>query len=365
MFITGTGGDLFAKGTCMVEVRDIATGDIRVRSNKVNTNNFQTTCDLGEVRTGLGNALAIQIPSNSAINLDLDLSSLDMEAKAMQVGSALSYNMTSKVCKVIEAADGQLTLPEAPVAPFGFADPLVYVQTVGSSTFNPQAYAVNASNQVQGIEVENGTNYAVTYYISNASAVGFNITSNFTPGIYHVTAQIAVYSNANTSANSQSSRVGWLYYIIPRMQFSGKADLDGGQSSNVVTSLAGSALIYDTQNVGVCTDCTVGNLAQVYYVPDAGTTSAVTGLVVPGGVVTVAQGSTAQIPVLYLMPDGSTVQPNYGDLTYQIASGGDSFASVSKTGVVSGTAEGDTEATISLASPALTCVCNVTVTAAG
>lgn len=363
MFITGTGGDLFAKGTCLVEVRNIANGDLMVRSNKVSSNNFQTSCDLGEIRAGFGNPIAIQIPSNSAINLEIDLASLELEAKAMQVGSTLSYNQIAKKCAVIEAADGALTLTDTPVAMKGFNTPYVYVQEVGSTTFDPTAYTVSSTNQVEGLSVTNGTSYAVTYYIANASAVGYNITANFAPGIYHVTAQIGVFSNANTSNNSQSSQVGWLYYIIPRMQFSGNSNLDGGPTSNVVTSLTGTALSYDESNVGVCTDCAVSNLAYVYYVPIAGVTSAVSQLVVPGGVVTVAQGGTQQIPVLYLMPDGSTVQPNYGDLTYQIASGGDTYASVSPTGVISGTAQGDTEVTINLASPALSCVANVTVTA--
>lgn len=363
MFITGTGGELFAKGTCLVEVRNIANGDLMLRSNKVTNNNFQTSCDLGELRAGFGNPIAIQIPSNAAINLTLDLASLDLEGKAMQVGSTLTYNQVARKCAVIEASDGSLTLTDTPVAMTGFTTPYVYVQEVGATTFDPQAYTVNGSNQVQGISVSNGKSYAVTYWIANPSAVGYEISSNFAPGIYHVTAQIGVFSNANTSSNSQSSLVGWLYYVIPRMQFRGNSDLDGGQTSNVVTSLAGTALSYDQTNAGVCTDCAVSTLAQVYYVPNAGATSAVEHLVVPGGVVTVAQGSTQQIPVFYMMPDGSTVQPDYGDLTYQIASGGDAYASVSPTGVISGTAQGDTEVTISLASPALTCVANVTVTA--
>lgn len=358
-------GALFAKGTCLVEVKDPVSGDLMLRSDLVNTNNLQTTCDLDPIRSGLGNALAIQIPSNSAVTLDMDLAELEMQAKAMQVGAKLAYNQVTRKCVVIEAAENQITLPEAPSPQVGFTTPYVYVQQVGASTFNPQAYTVNSSNQVQGFEAVNGTSYAVTYYIPNPSAMGFTVSSNFAPGIYHVTAQIAVYSNANTSANSQSSLVGWLYYVIPRMQFSGKADIDGGQSSNVVTSLAGNALRYTSDSFGVCTDCATSMLAQVYYVPSDSSTSAVQALVIPGGVVTVQQGGTVQTPVLYLMPDGSTVQPNYGDLTYQIASGGSSYASVNDTGVISGTAEGDTEITVSLASPALSVVGNVTVTAAG
>ena len=62
---------LYAKGTCDVVVRDIATGDVDYQSNKVQTNQFTTTADMGAIQAGIGNTTAINIPHNSAVNLTL------------------------------------------------------------------------------------------------------------------------------------------------------------------------------------------------------------------------------------------------------------------------------------------------------
>ena len=62
---------LYAKGTCDVVVRDIVTGDVDYQSNKVQTNQFTTTADMGAIQAGIGNTTAINIPHNSAVNLTL------------------------------------------------------------------------------------------------------------------------------------------------------------------------------------------------------------------------------------------------------------------------------------------------------
>jgi uncharacterized protein YjdB len=95
--------------------------------------------------------------------------------------------------------------------------------------------------------------------------------------------------------------------------------------------------------------------------PLAGATSAVEGLAVVGGSVSVKVGNTVQIPVKYVI-NGQLVQPNYADLTF--TSSATSTASVGeKTGIVTGVAAGSADITVSLASPALTLTVPVTVTA--
>lgn len=355
---------LYAKGTCNVVVRDIATGDVVLQSNKVNTNAFTTTCDLGEIRSGLGNPIAIQIPTNSAVNLEMELANLSMAGKAMQVGAKVNYNGIANVCETVTATDATLSVTGKPVAPYGFASPICNVVESGSTNASGEVYAIDPDTGAVEFTATAGKTYAVTYWERQASAEYFNISSNFAPGIYHVCTQIPVYSTQNTGNPMQGTHVGDLYHYIPRMQFSGKADTDGGQSANAVTSLSGTALSYDdAAAAGVCTDCAVSGLAQVVYVPLAGAAANVEGLVVVGGAVAVKVNETKQIPVRYLMPDGSTVQPNYGDMTYAVAAGGDSTAEVSATGVVMGKAAGETSVTIELTDKDLTAVCQVSVTA--
>ena len=84
-------------------------------------------------------------------------------------------------------------------------------------------------------------------------------------------------------------------------------------------------------------------------------------IAVIGGQITVAVGEQLQLPVKYVMPNGTLVNPDYSDLTY--TSGADATATVSATGLVEGVAVGTTDITVALVDPALTCIVPVNVVA--
>ena len=101
-------------------------------------------------------------------------------------------------------------------------------------------------------------------------------------------------------------------------------------------------------------------------VPDNGA-EAITGLAIVGGVITLNTSTTAQVPVQYVMANGELVEPNYNDLTYDLTTP-ISGTSVSEAGVITeGSTAGDGEITVTYdgVTPNLTCVANVSVTAAG
>lgn len=351
---------LYLKGTCNVVVSDTVTGNVEYQSTKVQTNQFTTTCDLGAIRAGLGNAVVAQIPSDSAVNLTLTNADFSLKARAMQVGTAVTYNAVGPVCTSIVATGTTLSLPAGTVAaaPVGFTKKICYVGSSGT------AYTISDSGAIEGFTAESGKSYSVTYFAAGASNEQVIIGSRFAPGVKHVMAQMAVYSSESTSAQNQSTQTGWLYYIIPRMQFNGAADTEGTQSTPATTNLNGTALVYDGPAPdGACIDCANGGILAYYvYVPLAGATSAVTSIVVPGGLVTVAQGDTAQIPAKYVMEDGSIVQPNYSDITWTVDSAGAATVSVSSTGVVNGTAKGTTVVRMVVtANSEIKGECNVTV----
>ena len=111
---------LYAKGTCNVVVRNITTGDVDYQSNKMQTSQFATTCDMGAIQAGIGNATVIQIPHNSAVNLTLTAADFSMNARAMSVGSTVAYGGISPVCEVITAGATALTVTNTPAAPYGY-----------------------------------------------------------------------------------------------------------------------------------------------------------------------------------------------------------------------------------------------------
>ena len=337
---------LYAKGTCNVVVSDPATGNIDFQSNKVQTAQLTTSVSMNEIRAGLGNSIAIQLPTDSAVNLELTAADFSMPVKAMQLGSSVTYNAAAPTCETIVATSSVLVVSTPAVAPQGFSEAIAYVDDGESSNFT--AYTINNSNEVVGFTATSSNTYRVYYWIANPSAQQVTAYSVFSPAIKHVTMQIAVYSTENTSSASQGSLVGWLYCIIPRMQFSAKADTDGSQTGNATSILSGTALSYDpASDATVCTDCGLSELAYWVYVPNGSVAQSIQSLEVVGGGMSLVVGNTAQIPVRFLMEDGSLVVPDYSLMTYQSAA--QATATVSATGVVTGAAAGSTTITATLA----------------
>lgn len=336
---------LYLKGTCNVNVQDPATGDVVYQSSKIATNNFTTETDMGAIRAGLGNPIAIQLPSDSAVNLELTTADFSLQARAMQVGSQVKYNGIAPVCTTVVATGSTLTVPNAePVAGYGFGTAYAHVNFAGA-TDPGKAYEINENGQILGFAAAEGTTYQVIYYERRADVQELGISGMFSPGVYTVTAQMAVFSTEGTNAGTRGSQVGWAYYHIPRMQFSGNANTNGSQSEAATSTLSGTALSFeDAAAQGVCTDCSFPMLAYMTYVPLVmDTTNAIQGLVVVGGEMQVGEGSYATIPFKYAMLDDTLVQPKYSDFNYSTSAEG--VATV-ENGVVTGVSEGEAEITI-------------------
>lgn len=357
---------LYLKGTCNVNIADPTTGNIDLQNNKIKTNQLTATVNLEAIKAGLGNAPAIMLASDADVSLNLVAADFSMAARALQVGASVTYNAVAPACVSITASSSTLTIPSTitPVAPVGFANVICYVTYTGSTT-GSTAYTVNSSTKaIEGFTATEGTVYTVWYFAASASNSQVRIGGRFAPAIKHVTAQMAVYSTEGTSSANQGTQVGWLYYVIPRMQFAGTPDTDGSQENAATTVLSGKAIVYEDTTTASCTDCNGGALAYYIYVPFEGATANVESLAVPGGTVSVAAAGTQQIPVKYIMDDGTVVQPNYNDFTYVLATGGSTYCSVGSSGVITGIAEGDTEVTItSTLNTSLSTVCNISISA--
>ena len=359
---------LYAKGTCNVIVSDPETGDIDYQSSKVQTNQLSTSVDMGAIRAGLGNGIAIQLPSDATVDLTLTAADFNLKGRGLQVGSTPFYSAPAPVCESVTASGATLTVTQTAVAPQGFSKVLAYVTEVGGS--NPigaagVAYEINASKQGVGFAATSGKTYLVYYWVQNANAQQLTIYSAFAPAVKHVTAQIAVYSTEGSNTGNRGSQVGWLYYIIPRMQFAGNANVTGDQSNPATTELSGTALTYEgAMSEGVCVDCAIPEMAYMLYVPFDGA-DGVQGLVVVGGSVSVAKSGTALIPVKLYMADGTLAQPDYSALTFT-ATGAPSGTTVgAHTGIVTaGSTAGDFDVTVALtADTSIQTVVAVTVTA--
>ena len=355
---------LYVKGTCNVNVSDIATGEVVFASSKVMNNALTTSVDMGEIRAGLGNPIAIQLPSNAAVNLELSTADFNLQARAMQVGGMLAYNGIRPMCAAVTASGATISLPDGatPVANYGFDKVYAYVTYAGADNIGT-AYEVDTANGnlVSGFVAVNGNTYNVTWFERQANAQELGISGSFAPGIYHVSSQLAVYTTEGGNAGNRGSQCGWLYIYIPRMQFAANAETNGNQTDPANTILSGTALGYE-ETSEACTDCTFPMLAYMVYVPFVTSGNGLVGIAVVGGGVSVKVGEDVVLPVKYVMADNTLVQPNYGHLTF---SGNTAGTATVTNGVVHGVAAGTTPVTITTSDDAgLSCKATITVTSA-
>lgn len=350
---------LYVKGTCQAQATDPTTGQIVYYSNKFQTGNITTSVTMGEIRAGLGNAVAAIIPSDSALNVEFTSADFSLWAKAAQLGGSLNYNAPTPVCEVVTATGTTLTVDVTsgiPVAPLGQSEVRCYVQKVGESSkigVDGVPYAITSAGQVQGFTATSGAQYKVWYWVNKASSQVATISTLFDPKTVYFTAQVAVYANSGAaSSGNEGTRVGWLYIIVPFLKLGANGGIVGDQSNNDTTSMSGQAVAYDETKVSAaCSDCAAGTMAYYIYAPDD-ESSAIEGLAVVGGVVSATKSATTQIPVQFVMANGQLVRPaTYATGFTFTASGAPSGTTVSNAGVITaGSTTGDFDVAITYTS---------------
>lgn len=346
----------YVKGTCQAQLADPCTGTIVYTSNKFQTGNITTSVTMGEIRAGLGNAVAAILPSDSALNVEFNAADFSLYVKAAQLGAPFSYGAPEPVCEVITASGSVVTVDTthgAPVAPLGFSSPICYVQTVGTESRltaeTGAPYAIGSNGTITDLHASTGVQYKVWYFRNSVTAQKVSISSIFDPKVLHFTAQMPVFSNDACTQSTEGTRVGWLYVIVPRLKLGANGGVVGDQTTPDTTSVSGQAVAFDDAIVSAtCSDCNTATLAYYIFVPDNGAENIV-GLAVVGGLVSVPSEETKQIPVRFVMENGQLVIPaDYGDGFTYTASGAPSGTSVSTTGIVTaGGTAGDFEVAVS------------------
>lgn len=365
--------NLFLKGVAEQIFYDPATGNIVGFDNVASESAIQTSVNLQEVVGGLGNTLVGVFPDTVRLTGTYTSQAFSLETRRLITGGVLAYNATAPVCKTITATGETLSIDLAggdptPVKHYGqpASDETAwcFVKPQGAASYAGTNYQINPANgQVVNYTAESGKTYEVYYFAENASAQSLAIPDVFNPTNVTVSTKYGVYAKQNNAVTGGTLQ-GWLYVVVPVAILSGDAGISANQTTNATTD--GSWMALSPDSVGLsCADCAMsGNpLAYYVYVPCGNATAEVQALAIPGGGVTVAVGSTVQIPVKYVMPNDTLVQPTYTDMNYTSAATG--TATVTTSGVVEGVAAGSTTITVALKDNSdITAVCNVTVTSA-
>lgn len=329
---------IYVKGTAELWVHDIVSGDLLGYTNKIDTSNFSSSVNAGEIRAGLGAPVVLNIPDSSAFTGEVTAADFSLQARQLSTGGILKYNGTVMVKETIVCADGKLTVSRTPVAAYGEpSSNTTYSCYVGNDGVNygvdPSTKEVEYDGQTPLVD---GQSYCVMYYIENASAQELAIPTTFAPVVARVTVKMAAYA-ANGTSSKSSTLAGFVYIHIPRAQFiNGNVGIDGSQTTNATTSWSFSALSYDEADE-TCSVCAMDNsvLGYMVYAPCSGEMSNVQGVVVitPNGAntLTIKLGQSLQIPLYLIMKDGSIVTAQYDTFNYEDQDG---KLSISNNGVI-------------------------------
>jgi hypothetical protein len=360
--------NIFLKGIVEQRYYDPETGNIIGFDNVATDGAIETSVNLQEITGGDGNPVVGIIPDSTRMTGSYTSAAFSLETRKLITGGKLHYGGIAPVCETIVASGVELTVTGNPVKhyaqPMGDTTAWCYVKPVGAANYMGTNYGVDTSTKkVVNFTAVSGQSYEVFYWVQNASAEVLELPDMFNPEVVTIEQKYGVYSKQN-NAVSNGSRIGYLYVIVPRASLTGNAGVSANQTTNATTDGSWMALSPD-QNYMTCEDCGSSTKTFAYYifVPCGNSTIAVENLAVVGGGVSVKEGGTAQIPVKYIMPDGSTVQPVYTDLTY--STGTQATATVNTSGQVTGVTAGTTQVTITLTKAdgtALTAICNVVVT---
>lgn len=312
---------LYVKGTCAALFANTQTGAVEYWTDKVQNFNEASSANEDLIRAGLGNGIATVLISDSEKTITASAADFSLKAKAMQLGGSVSYNGIAPVCQNVTASSATLTVDVeqgVPVANYGFSTPMCYVQEVGEQSPISQfgtAYEINpTSGEISGFTAQSGTVYKVWYFTRKTTALEATFYSNFQPGVYHVTFQLAVFRNMTGDDTNAGTRVGWLYCIYPRYKMTPGGGMVGDQTTADTTDLSGRALPMDSEIIGeACTDCDVGTTCYYIYVPDEGSEAIMGIMAAIGGTIDMAPGATYQVQPKFIMENGQIVKAN--DLT--------------------------------------------------
>lgn len=321
-----TDSRLYAKGIGEAICTDKTTGQILYFSNKFQTGNVTPSVTIGEIRAGLGNAIATTLPSDASVNVEFTAADFNLWAKAAQMGAMLQHNAPVMVCQTITATTASLSIDlkeGTPVAQKGFSKIFCYVQEVGAASpvaTGGVAYDINPTDgAVSGFTATAGKTYKVFYFVNKATAQIATITTAMDPKVVHFIATVAVFSTSAGSSQNEGTRVGTLYIIIPSLKFGANGGITGDQTNNDTTSLSGQAIAYDPDVItDGCDECTGAGSDLAYYIyqPCASGEEEIEGVVANIGGISLKASTTYQMQPRIAMKNGELVKGDANTFTY-------------------------------------------------
>ena len=336
---------LFVKGVAEQIFFDPSNGNIVGYDKTATEGSVSVTANLSEITGGMGNRLIGVLPDTARISGTYTSAAFSLETRERIMGGQIAYNAVSTVCETI-TADSMVLRVSRPPAPSLAEDPndttyWCYIRYIGGDVPGEwREMRVNPRTRtVVRFIVEPGDRFEVIYYTHNASAQMLPVPTIWNPVIMTVQVRYGVYARQNGSAERGILK-GWLFFIVPRAILNADAGVNTSQTANANTGGGWIALPEKPENMPMC-GCgdNAHPLAYYVYAPCSGINDAVSQAVSVGSGLTLKAGRSAQLPIKFVMPDDSLIQPDFSALNY--VSSDDSVATVDNGGVVKGISAGE------------------------
>ena len=316
--------DYFVKGMAEQVITDPTTGNIvgydRVPSEAATTTSF----NLGAIEGGLHNALILNIPDTSRVSGTATSQAFSLEQRANIFGNDVQSAAVTPSVATITATGSTLTVPsnpeKAPGQPAADTYGWCYVREKGASTWLGTNYRVDlATGAVVDFTATSGKIYEVQYWVNNASAKILPIPATMMPKVLSLTQKFCVYTKGVNGSVSTGTLAGYLFHILPRVQFTGNGGISGNQTANSTTDYSWSALLPDESELPMansvsCSE-TIGNYGYFIYCPCDPFSRIKYWDVLGGDALTFVIGAkSVKVPVVYILDDGTVVDaPWYGN----------------------------------------------------
>lgn len=240
--------DLYVKGTSRFTFFR-ADGSVRYWTDKLQTSQIQTSINLGAINGGAGNPVLINIPDTPDMSVDLTAANFSLEAQASNVGATIVGNSKVPFTEAITfGANGKATISGTPVAPLGSAsDDLVgtIVKYDGKSAMDGVTFTKATSGNTYEFTytgAAEGKSACVEYYIEKPEALMYETLTSIAPEIGRGVVRMNLYSAEVNSDPSKGTHVGYVYIVVPRMQWTGEGNIEGSSTNPSTTVVKAKAL---------------------------------------------------------------------------------------------------------------------------
>ena len=287
-----------------------------------------------EIRAASGNLLFGKYFHTSNLNVTLTNAMFDMNYMAIALGTNVNSGGTclQEESAIVGAGGNSVTLTKTPVAFNG--NIIGYYKLPTADTWSIGAVV---GNTMSVLGVSAGAEVCVKYFYHDPNATNFIAKAQYVPGILHVILLVDLFRGSGSGEVDMSSpKAGRLIIDIPQLQLDGNQNLALTSGGAATTSLTGSALAVEDYT-SCSSDPFYGTFTQQLY--DTVWQDEVYALAVENGEMELEVGEDETLIVSALRTNTMPFNVDPADLTYTVLNG-DTFASVTNEGVVTGLEEG-------------------------